>query len=89
MRPASTRLELTRTPRGLRWVRTGYAYQPPALCTYRTRRAACPQGPTYCAYRVRVTASAVLYVPWQPRLVLGRYELLGWHGVALTLTLTL
>ena len=34
--------ELTRTPRRLRWVRTGYAYQPPALCTYRTRRAACP-----------------------------------------------
>ena len=63
MRPASTRLELTRTPRGLRWVRTGYAYQPPALCAYRTRRAACPQGPTYCAYWVRITASAVLYVP--------------------------
>ena len=37
--------ELTRTPPGLRWVRTGYAYQPPALGTYRRRRAACPQGP--------------------------------------------
>ena len=36
--------KLTRTPRGLRRVRTGYAYQPPAYCTYRRRRAACPQG---------------------------------------------
>ena len=55
--------ELTRTPRGLRWVRTGYTYQPPALGTYRRRRAACPQGPAYCTYGVRVPASAVLYVP--------------------------
>ena len=56
--------ELTRaTPRGLRCVRTGDAYQPPALCTYRTRRAACPQGATYCTYWVRVPASAVPYVP--------------------------
>ena len=55
--------ELTRTPRGLRWVRTGYAYQPPALGTYRTHRAACPQGPTYCTYWVRVPASGVPYVP--------------------------
>ena len=55
--------ELTRTPRPLRWVRTGYAYQPPALCTYRTRRAACPQSPTYCTYWVRVPASTVRYVP--------------------------
>ena len=51
--------ELTRTPRGLRWVRTGYAYQPPALGTYRRRRAACPQGPAYCTYWVRVPASGV------------------------------
>ena len=43
--------ELTRTPRGLRWVRTGYAYQPPALGTYRRRRAACPQGPAYLYVR--------------------------------------
>ena len=28
-----TATKLTRTPRGLRWVRTGYAYQPP-LSTY-------------------------------------------------------
>ena len=55
--------ELTRTPRRLRWVRTGYAYQPPALCTYRRRRAACPQGPTYSTYWVRVPASGVGYVP--------------------------
>ena len=47
--------KLTRTPRGLRWVRTGYAYQPPALGTYRRRRAACPQGPTYSTYWVRVS----------------------------------
>ena len=31
--------------------------------TYRTHRAACPQGPTYCTYGVRVPASAVRYVP--------------------------
>ena len=42
--------ELTRTPRRLRRVRTGYTYQPHlALCTYRRRRAACPEGPTYWA----------------------------------------
>ena len=55
--------KLTRTPRGLRRARTGYACQPPALGTYRTRRAACPQGPTYCTYGVRVPASGVGYVP--------------------------
>ena len=55
--------ELTRTPRGLRWVRTGYAYQPPALGTYRRRREPCPQGPAYCTYWVRVPASGVPYVP--------------------------
>ena len=49
--------ELTRTPRGLRRVRTRYAYEPPAYCTYRRRRAACPQGPTYRTYRA----------PWHPR----------------------
>ena len=55
--------KLTRTPWGLRTVRTGYAYQPPALSTYRRRRAACPQGPTYCTYWVRVPALGVRYVP--------------------------
>ena len=49
--------ELTRTPRRLRWVRTGCAYQPPALGTYRTHRAACPQGPACCTHWVRVPAS--------------------------------
>ena len=61
--PARRGAELTRTPRGLRWVRTRYACQPRALGTYRRRRAACLQGPTYCTYRVRVPASAVPYVP--------------------------
>jgi len=56
--------ELTRTPRRLRRVRTGCAYQPPAYCTYhRRRRAACLQGPAYCTYWVRVPASGVPYVP--------------------------
>ena len=36
----SERLSLTRTSRGLSTVRTGYAYQPPACCTYQRRRAA-------------------------------------------------
>ena len=44
-------------------MRTGYAYQPPALGTYRRRRAACPQGPAYCTYWVRVRATGVPYVP--------------------------
>ena len=53
-----------------RWVRTG-------------RRAACPQGPAYCTYWVRVPASAVPYVPRTvapqalrligPLLALGRF----------------
>ena len=51
--------KLTRTRRGLRRVRTGCAYRPPALGTYRRRRAACPQGPTYCAYWARGPASGV------------------------------
>ena len=54
--------ELTRTPRGLCRVRTRHAYHPPALGTYRMRRAACPQGPAYCTYGVRVPASGVGYV---------------------------
>ena len=48
--------KLTRTPRGLRTVRTGYAYQPPACCTYLRRRAVCPGGRHYCMYAVRVPA---------------------------------
>ena len=54
--------ELTRTPRGLCRVRTRHACQPPALGTYRTRRAACPHGPASCTYGVRVPASGVGYV---------------------------
>ena len=57
--------EPTRTPRRLRRVRAGYAYQPPALCT------GCPEAGTYstctgCAYQphvLYVPASAVSYVP--------------------------
>ena len=74
----SFRSKLTRTSRGLRTVRTGYAYQPPACCTYQRRRAACPGGRhdcTYavhvrpgascvlCTYELCVPASCVLYVP--------------------------
>ena len=55
--------KLTRVLRRLRRVRTGYAYQPPALGTYRTHRAARPQGPTYCTYGLRVPATGVPYVP--------------------------
>ena len=40
-----------------------HAYQPPALGTHRTHRAACPQAPTYCTYGIRVPASGVGYVP--------------------------
>ena len=36
---------------------------PASLGTYWTHRAACPQGPTYCTYGVRVPASGVGYVP--------------------------
>jgi glutathione S-transferase len=45
--------ELTRTPRCLRWIRTGYAYQPSALGTYRRRRAACPLARTSLGRTVR------------------------------------
>ena len=55
--------ELTRTPRGLRWVRTGYAYQPPALGTYRTRRAACPQRHALYVRGTRTSLGRWGYVP--------------------------
>ena len=56
------RAVLTRTSRGLGAVRTGYAYQPPACCTYRRHRAA--GAPRYVRpYTVRVSASGVPYVP--------------------------
>ena len=64
--------ELTRTPRSLRAVRTGYAYQPPACCTYRRRRAACPEAPrtvrTPYAYQPR--ACRTYRVPWHGRWLL-------------------
>ena len=62
--------KLTRTPGGLRWVRTGYAYQPPALGTYRRRRAACPQGPrtVRTGYTYQEPRALGTYrVLWQPR----------------------
>ena len=55
--------ELTRTPQCLRRVHTGYAYRPPALGTYRRRRAACPKGAAYCTYWVHLPASGVGHVP--------------------------
>ena len=64
-----TPLAATRTPRGLRRGRAGCAYEPAALGTYRRRSAACPQGPTYRTYWVRVPASVVRYTHrarWHP-----------------------
>ena len=60
--------ELTRTPRRLRWARTGYAYQPPALGTYRTHRAACPQAPrtVRTGYTYQPRALGTYRVPWHP-----------------------
>ena len=49
--------ELTRAPRGCVGHMAGCAWQPPALGTYRWRRAACPQGPASCTYGVRAPAS--------------------------------
>ena len=44
-------------------LRAPSACQPPALGTYRRRRAASPQGPTYRTYCLRVPASGVRYGP--------------------------
>ena len=44
---------LTRTSRGLRAVRTGYSYWPPACCAYRRLRAACPGGGLLYVRRTR------------------------------------
>ena len=62
-RPGEYLPELTRMPRSLRWVRRGYACQPSAYRMYRRRRAACPQGPAYSTYWVRVPATGVPCVP--------------------------
>ena len=67
--------ELTRTPRGLRWVRTGCAYQPFALGTCRRRRVACPQGPAYCTYYAyQPRAYRTYWVLWHPRWDLDGFE---------------
>ena len=55
--------KLTCPSQGLRTVRTGYAYQPCAYCTYRRCRAARSQYSTRCMYWVAVPASGVPYVP--------------------------
>ena len=47
---------------GLLTVRTGYAYQPPACCTYRMHRAACP-GRHALYVRGTRPSLGVLYVP--------------------------
>ena len=44
--------KLTRASRGLRTVRTGYAHQPPACCTYRRHGAA---GAPRCVQRTRIS----------------------------------
>ena len=68
--------ELTRRPRGLRWVLTGYAYRPPALGTHRRRRAACPQGPLVL-YVLGARTSLGRSVAYQPR-AFGTYRV-PWH----------
>ena len=65
--------ELTRTPRGLRRVRTGYAYQPSTLGTYRRRRRLSPRAPrtvrTGYAYRLgRAARAAYRGTPGEVRL---------------------
>ena len=68
-RPLDVDRQLTRTPRGLSWVRTGYAYQPPALCTYRRRRVACPRAPrtVRTGYAHQPRPYRTYRAPWQPR----------------------
>ena len=57
-----------------------YAPWPPALGTYRRRRAACPQGPVYCTYWVRVPATGVPYVPRTVAPQVGYVLLMRPHG---------
>ena len=70
--------------------RTGHAHPPSACCTYRRRRAACPQGPTYCTgYAYPPRPYRTYSVLWQPRPALRaileprgyRYELANEHLV--------
>ena len=56
---------LTRASRSLRAVRMGYAYQPPACCTYRRRRAARPEAQRTA--RVPASAYRTYRVPWHHR----------------------
>ena len=51
--------------RGLRTVRTGCAYQPPACCTYRRHRAACPCGPLLHARRMRTSLGRAARTPYR------------------------
>ena len=71
---------LTRTSRGLRTVRTGYAYQPPACGTYRRHRAV---GAPRHAHRMHgISASGVPYVPHTVVLTTGRDGGAGCAGSA-------
>ena len=51
-------------------VRTGYAYEPPALCTYRRRRAACPQGPTPYGAHVPALGAVLPQIALNPTVTL-------------------
>ena len=44
---------LTRTPRCLRTIRTGYAYQPLACCNVPEAQGSLPRGATHCTHGVR------------------------------------
>ena len=78
-RETTFRPKLTCTPRGLRTVRTGYTYQPPACCTYPRHRAACPEAPctvrTPYAYQPRPCRT--YHVPWHLRFRLFAEECTG------------
>ena len=51
---------LTSTSRGLRTVRTGYACQPPAYCTYQRRKALYAYQPRACVPYVPTLAPQAL-----------------------------
>ena len=65
---------LTRTPQGIRTVRTGYAHRPPAYRTYRRCRPAAPGATT-----ARVPASGV---PSVPRTVAPQVAAAATHSTA-------
>ena len=68
----------------------GHAYQPPACCAYRRRRAACPEAPRTVRTAVRVPASGVPIVPRTVWCTTGhpRTGTTLLHSLLLTLTLT-